>query len=374
MRKPVRPSVNSSAHASSVAYLQSMEKAPRHSWTEADRELLCVLYRWYDDSEALNITKVFNSIADLNLKVRVIHGQFHSCIRLYGGEAYPEYGRVYAVPFYDPEGHYSDICNVVEATARDLNVNLQRRQVERKLDSGWAEFAESPRTRRWYEDRVQQARKEQEEATREISIAVQSSPYACSLGGMPLILDDEYNEREVLTDLEEQEEATREISIAVQSSPYACSLGGMPLILDDEYNEREVLTDLEEQEEATREISIAVQSSPYACSLGGMPLILDDEYNEREVLTDLEEKSSMNLKPTPSRPRLPIKMPHLAFRCWDGSNRLSATYNGGFVAKAFVDETGALPPPMSPLDPYWKYLAVCRPSILSPLLEMVLMG
>ena len=276
IQRPLRPLVRT-AH-SSIANLQKIEKAPSHSWTEADRELLCVLYRWYNDPEALNITKIFNSIAGVDLRAQVIRVQFHSHLRLYGSEVYSEYSRVYDVPFDDPEEHYSDIRNTIEATAKDLNIDLQKRQVECEFNSGWAKFAKSPRTRRRYKLLVRQARKERKEATR--------------------------------------------------TPP------------------------------------TAVQSPVYTCSLGGMPLFFDDEYDEREVLTDVDEQPSVVVKPNTSRPRLPTTLPHLAFRCWDESNGHSATYNVGFIAKAFVDETGPLPAPMSPLDTYWRYLAVCPSRIL----------
>jgi hypothetical protein len=72
----------------SLENLRSIERPSRHEWTGEQRRLLCALYRWYD-ATGDKITKIFNSIAGVNLRKTAIQAQIGE-LRFYGGLAYLE--------------------------------------------------------------------------------------------------------------------------------------------------------------------------------------------------------------------------------------------------------------------------------------------
>ncbi|EMD90035.1 hypothetical protein COCC4DRAFT_93780, partial [Bipolaris maydis ATCC 48331] len=147
----------------SLAVLQRIERAPSHLWDEDQRELLTILYRWYDNSDPTILPRVFNDVTGLELRVSVVRHQFESHVLLYGGRAFPEYARVMAIPFHDPEGRYNAIRGIIEETAADLGIGLQRRETEIVFDSGTARWAKSPRTRRTYRSMVRRAAQKEKE-------------------------------------------------------------------------------------------------------------------------------------------------------------------------------------------------------------------
>ncbi|XP_014561189.1 hypothetical protein COCVIDRAFT_87601 [Bipolaris victoriae FI3] len=192
----------------SLAALRRIERAPSHSWDEDQRELLTILYRWYDDSNPTTLPRVFNHVTGLDLRVSVVRHQFEGHVLLFGGRAFPEYARVMAIPFHDPQGRYNAIRGIIEETAIDLGVSLQRREIEIAFNSGAARWAKSPRTRRLYRSLVRRAAQKEKEKGR-ISRLTQSvvlssdqqaiSMSECLLGNVALSTD---NQEEKWSDVE----------------------------------------------------------------------------------------------------------------------------------------------------------------------------
>lgn len=192
----------------SLAALRRIERAPSHSWDEDQRELLTILYRWYDDSNPTTLPRVFNHVTGLDLRVSVVRHQFEGHVLLFGGRAFPEYARVMAIPFHDPQGRYNAIRGIIEETAIDLGVSLQRREIEIAFNSGAARWAKSPRTRRLYRSLVRRAAQKEKEKGR-ISrltqpVVLSSDQQAismseCLLGNVALSTD---NQEEKWSDVE----------------------------------------------------------------------------------------------------------------------------------------------------------------------------
>jgi hypothetical protein len=85
------------------------------------------LHRFYGAPYLTIIPKVFNEITGLDLRLSVVRNQFDSHFKLYGGRAYPEYGKAISVPFQDVYGVYTDIHHIIEETVNDLIVAPQKR-------------------------------------------------------------------------------------------------------------------------------------------------------------------------------------------------------------------------------------------------------
>ncbi|CAN9334892.1 unnamed protein product [Alternaria alternata] len=109
----------------SLAALKRLERDPPHQWDEDERELLTILYRWYSDKDATTLPRTFNAVTDQDLRLSVIRYQFDSHLVLYGPRAYPEFGRVMAVPFHDPMQKYGEIRAIVEEKAAEYAPNVQ---------------------------------------------------------------------------------------------------------------------------------------------------------------------------------------------------------------------------------------------------------
>jgi len=185
----------------SLAALRRLERDPPHHWHEDERELLTILYRWYEDTNVATIPKVFNAITGLNLRLNVIRYQFESHLILYGGRAYPEFDRVMRVPFYDPEHKYDEIHAIIEDTALESGIDLSRRRNEVSYTPGLARTAKSPKTRKHYKSLVRRALKREKERARAIRTpAPEDLPLqALQLGGMTLI---EQDNEETWSDIE----------------------------------------------------------------------------------------------------------------------------------------------------------------------------
>ncbi|RAR10903.1 hypothetical protein DDE82_000874 [Stemphylium lycopersici] len=172
----VIPRSEEPSNLQSLDALQKLERAPIHSWEEDERELLTILYRWYDNTDPSTIPKVFNAITGLDLRLSVVRYQFESHMLLYGGRAFPEFARAMAVPLHDPEGKYDQIRLIIEDTATEFGIDLLRRKTEVRFNSGAARHAKSPRTRRAYKSLVRRAvlkEKEKARAAWEMPIPVQ---------------------------------------------------------------------------------------------------------------------------------------------------------------------------------------------------------
>jgi hypothetical protein len=201
-KQPVRPKKRS-ANALSLENLRDLERPTRHRWDEDERELLCVLNRWYcaqdRASELLIFARIWNSITGLNVRSHVIRNQYdHLC--LYGGEAYPEFGRVFATPFHDPNGRYADIRTLIKIEAETLGLSLQRRDMDKKNPSGKAKFARSPKTRSFYKALVRRATQEAKRGAPRIPVAFSTRSIATGAMAACPPLDDDW---EIITNIED---------------------------------------------------------------------------------------------------------------------------------------------------------------------------
>ncbi|KAF1832717.1 hypothetical protein BDW02DRAFT_410809 [Decorospora gaudefroyi] len=195
------------SNKASLAVLQNIERPPPHLWDEDERELLTIMYRWYQGGEVTMIPRVFNAITGLELRYRIVRSQFESHIKYFGGRAYPEYGRVMAIAFDDPNGRYDEIRSIVEDTAKQLGVELRRREVEVDFVSGLAQFAKSLTTRRAYKSLVRRAALTQKEKAIQISglaeVPMLMPMPTTRLGGFPATSTWEPTDLEVFEDAED---------------------------------------------------------------------------------------------------------------------------------------------------------------------------
>jgi hypothetical protein len=143
----------------SLRDLHSIENAPRHIWSESERELLCILYRYYKSDNVDTIPIVFNAITHLDLRLRIIYAQFHH-IRLYGPRAYISYRRVFAAPFHE-KAHYREIRKAIETKASSLGISLERRTTECQSKAGMAAFSRSPTIKRQWKIKVRMTSREE---------------------------------------------------------------------------------------------------------------------------------------------------------------------------------------------------------------------
>ena len=142
------------ANESSPKSPHSSEKAPRHIWSESERELLCVLNRYYEPENADTIPILFNYITGLNLRHHIFRGQFDH-VKRYGPRAFISYRRVFSAPF-NKRGHYQEMRKMIETEAASLGIHLPRRTVESRPESkaGKAAFSKSPRIKNRWKDTV----------------------------------------------------------------------------------------------------------------------------------------------------------------------------------------------------------------------------
>lgn len=211
-RSTPTPRPNELSNLESLENLRNLERPQFHLWDEDERALLTILYRWYDSTDIWIIPQVFNTITGLKLQLRSIRSQFTSHILLYGGLAYPEFARVMAVPFYDSEGTYNDIHQIIEEAAAELGLVLPRREIEETFVSGMARYAKSPKTRRTYKSLVRRATEREREKARlaRMNQCVQlTSPQPpltipkVLLGHTALVLRTEYETEEFWIDAED---------------------------------------------------------------------------------------------------------------------------------------------------------------------------
>jgi hypothetical protein len=189
----------------SLAALRKLERDPPHHWDEDERELLTILYRWYEDADVTTIPKVFNAVTGLDLRLSVVRYQFESHLILYGGLAYPEFDRVMKVPFHDPEQKYNGIHAIIKETATEFGIDLSRRRVEVKHKSGLAKVAKSPRTRKYYKSLVRRAAKREKDKAYALEIpASQELPLrVLPHGGITLATDPRREDDESWSDIDD---------------------------------------------------------------------------------------------------------------------------------------------------------------------------
>lgn len=116
----------------------------RKDWSLQERTFICVLWRFYSRSP-YDFAAVFNEAFGLALKVSKIRAQFDD-MRYYGGDKFPIFSEVNSVLVDDPEGHYQDWRNVIEAAARGLGIALHRIQEEETSTSGRSTHARDKST------------------------------------------------------------------------------------------------------------------------------------------------------------------------------------------------------------------------------------
>ncbi|KAH6878194.1 hypothetical protein BKA58DRAFT_452211 [Alternaria rosae] len=186
------PQASKPSEFTSLATLRRLERDPPHQWHEDERELLTILYRWYEDTNVATIPQVFNAITGLNLRLNVIRYQFESHLILYGGRAYPEFDRAMKVPFHDPEHKYDEIHAIIKDTASESGIDLLQRTHEVSYTPGLARTAKSPQTRKYYKSLVRRALKREKEKARALrTLAPEDLPLqALQLGGMTLAEQD----------------------------------------------------------------------------------------------------------------------------------------------------------------------------------------
>ena len=201
LKKQLTKGTTRSEGAQALDLLRSVERTPRRLWDEDERELLCIINRWYcakDHATELTVfSKIFNIVTGLDLDSRKIDNQF-THLRYYGGDAYPPFRRVFAVPFDDPMGQYAAIRALLESTAETHDLDLQRRQSEPEIQSGMARYAESPKTQKNYLNLVQKA--SQDDYRVRTSHQISAVPQSMSMS-MAVQLPEDDN-REFITDAE----------------------------------------------------------------------------------------------------------------------------------------------------------------------------
>lgn len=138
--------------------LRNTEYSPRHNWTPSERELLCILHRFYEASPN-DLKQVFNAMTSNDLPLRKVRDQFYSHIVYYGDKVYPFYGDVFRCPIDDPSGSYSSIRSLIDNTARRLNIKLDRRMGETVIKSGRAATARCIRIRHRHRELVRKAQR-----------------------------------------------------------------------------------------------------------------------------------------------------------------------------------------------------------------------
>jgi hypothetical protein len=180
------------ANEVSLKDLHSIEKSPRHNWSDSERELLCVLYRYYKAETVDTIPIVFNHVTNLNLRHRIIQAQFDH-VRLYGPRAYISYRRVFSAPF-DRRRHYHELRKMIDTEAASLGVRLERQTVEPSSKAGMAAFSRSPTIRRQWKIRVRMTSQRERDAASRQGNATTPSIFAL-------------NEQEVFTDAEDAQNA-----------------------------------------------------------------------------------------------------------------------------------------------------------------------
>ncbi|RYN64416.1 hypothetical protein AA0117_g12490 [Alternaria alternata] len=200
----VRKTLDTSGFGS-LAALKNLERDPPHQWDEDERALLAILYRWYNDKDTTTLPRVFNAITDQDLRLSVIRHQFDSHLILYGPRAYPEFGRVTAVPFNDPEQKYGEIRAIIEEKAAEYGINSSRRRIEVKRKSGLAQYARSLTTRKYFKSLVRRAAERERKrshappAPNAQELSTQVSP----LGGVTLATNVDCEDEERWYDVED---------------------------------------------------------------------------------------------------------------------------------------------------------------------------
>ncbi|KAH5328607.1 hypothetical protein HBI25_001210 [Parastagonospora nodorum] len=182
--------------------LVAPEYSPSHRWTYQEREILCIIYRWYS-RDPVSFTSVFNKIFRLDLKTAKVKAHFENYLRLHGPEAFPIYKAVFSVPFGDPNNVYSAQRNLIETTAANLNIELHRLQEEVNSPSGRAKKARCPKTRKLFRTLVRRASQEEQFLAVRAPISEETSVPSLRNGGVTLNNNTSFQDLEYLVDAED---------------------------------------------------------------------------------------------------------------------------------------------------------------------------
>lgn len=199
-KKPSTPQKSDSQIA--LDRLHKLVYKERHRWTEQERQMLCILFRFYEDS-ADDLTKVFNKIFNLSLGKDKIK-PMEDYIRRNGGSAFPFYGKLLSCTLDDPQDKYAAARKVIEEVASTIDVDLVRRKTESAQSSGGARRARSEYTRQRFAKLVKKAKFAQDEP---LNIENLQARTQLRLGGMAISVG---SSDEKVVSIEEDEDENEE--------------------------------------------------------------------------------------------------------------------------------------------------------------------
>jgi hypothetical protein len=178
------------------------EYSPSHRWTNKEREVLCIMNRFYRRNP-VSFKCIFNKMFGQDLKMSKVRDQFENYMRLHGGNAFPVYKAVFSVPFDDPENIFDEIRSTIETTAKDLDVDLERLDEEAKSPSGRGRKAKSRRTRKIHRQLVRKASREEKAQAVQRPLVANGSIIPPLLGGVTLGTTVEFDTSELLCNVED---------------------------------------------------------------------------------------------------------------------------------------------------------------------------
>ncbi|KAF2823324.1 hypothetical protein CC86DRAFT_384695 [Ophiobolus disseminans] len=185
-----------------IKMLCAPEYSPVHRWSDEERELLCVMWRWYARAPA-SFAQIFNTIFNLNLSMSKVRDQFENYLRLHGPQAFLVYREVLSVPFDDPDHVYDDVRGNIEATAQLLNIELHKLASEVSSPSGSARKAKSARTRKLYKSLVRRTARQEKAKANQLPMIEKAELRIQNFGGVAIDMDAESDMVETFSDSEE---------------------------------------------------------------------------------------------------------------------------------------------------------------------------
>ncbi|KAF2691639.1 hypothetical protein K458DRAFT_3619 [Lentithecium fluviatile CBS 122367] len=196
--------------------LRDIERNPPRSWSFADRELLCVIYRWFKPATATAIPAVFRALTGSQSSDAAIRTQWDGHCLTYGPKAIPEYAKVFNCSFSDPGDYYRHLVRIIEHQAQQLGVALTRRESEPTFDAGRAVRSKSGSVRRTYKALCRRA--SQNPAGDVGWLTRRAIPVLNPLGSTTLATAEQYDEFEDYVDVEESPASTQD-SVSPSSQP-----------------------------------------------------------------------------------------------------------------------------------------------------------
>ncbi|KAF1841868.1 uncharacterized protein K460DRAFT_419863 [Cucurbitaria berberidis CBS 394.84] len=196
-------SSSKSASKTSLEKLREIEGKPRHPWCPDDKRLLLIIHRWFWATDYAEVTALFNHITGLDLDKRKLDAEFRD-IKSYGSRGSHEWGQVFdEVSFEDPSGTYTEIRGKVDAAAKALQIDFQRREEEEDFNPGSAAKT-STKSRKRYKQRVRLVAQQKKAEATIGSSAEKISVRVPKLGGVPLVMQDCSGDIDILSDVEDE--------------------------------------------------------------------------------------------------------------------------------------------------------------------------